>query len=125
MKSVLIVEDDLGFVFWLGGVLAGAGYQALPACSVSKATELVEEAASPIDLLIVDPSLPGVSRLIANLRRSAVALKVIALRAEVKTKLRGVNAWRPKSGPAQDPAKQKREWLEAVKDVLIRHKHAA
>jgi DNA-binding response OmpR family regulator len=124
-KNILIVENDLGFIFWLGGALVSSGYQPWPACSVSDATELIEKAALQIDLLIVDPSVPGLSKLIAILRRSQAELKLIALGAQVKTKLPGINAWIQKPGATQEPAKQEQEWLEAVKDVLIGHMCAA
>lgn len=125
MKNILIVENDLGFIFWLGGALVAGAYQPWPACSVSDATELIEKAGVRIDLLIVDPSLPSVSKLIAFLRRSQADLKVIALGAEGKTKLAGINAWHRKPGPTQEPAKQQEEWLETVKDVFIGRKRAA
>src|ERR1700687_5104323 len=78
-KNVLIVENDLGFLFWLGGALNAGDYQSWPACGVSDANALVREGAVRIDLLIINPSLPGVSKLIALLRRSHAKLKVIAL----------------------------------------------
>jgi hypothetical protein len=59
------------------------------------------------------------------LRRSNADLKVIALGAESKTKLTGINAWHSKPGPMQEPAQQQEEWLEAVKDVFIGRKRAA
>src|SRR5712691_4519414 len=122
MNNLFTAEYHLGFIFWLGGALVAGDYQPWPACGISDATELVEKAALPIDLLIVDPSLPGVSKLTAILRRSQAELKVIALGAEVKTKLTGINAWLRKPGPTQEPAKQEQEWLEAVKDVFIGRK---
>ena len=125
MKNILIVEDDLGFIFWLGGALAAADYQPWPACGVSEATEFVGKAAIPVDLLIVNPSLPGVSKLVAVLRRSQGELKVIALGSEDKTKLTGINAWHRKPSLAQEPVKQEQEWLEAVKGVFVGHKRAA
>ena len=125
MKNILIVEDDLGFVFWLGSALVAAGYQPWPACSASDATKLIEKAGVRIDLLIADPSTPGISKLVGTLRRSKVHLKVIALGAESKTKLTGINAWHSKPGPMQEPAEQQQEWLEAVKDVFIGHERAA
>jgi len=119
----LIVVNDPGFICWLGGALIAADYQPWPACGVSDANALVGKAAIPIDLLIINPSLPGVSKLIALLRRSQAQLKVIALGAEGKIKLPGINTWRRKPGPAEESAKQ--EWLEAVKNMLIGHERAA
>lgn len=123
MKNILIVENDLGFIFWLGGALNAANYQPWPACRVSEANALVGKAAVPIDLLIVNPSLPGVSKLIALLRRSQAQLRVIALGTEGKIKLPDINAWRRKPSPAEKSAKQ--EWLAAVKKMFTRHKRAS
>jgi hypothetical protein len=123
LKNILIVENDLGFLFWLGGALIAGDYQPWPACGVSEAKALIDEANIPIDLLIVDPSIPGVSRLIAALRRSQARLKVIAVGAEGKIKLPGVNAWRRKPDSGEASAKQ--EWLEAVKSMIVGHKRAA
>ena len=122
MKNILIVENDLGFIFWLGGALMAADYQLLPACGVSEASALTSKTAIAIDLLIVNPTLPGVSKLIAVLRRSQAKLKVIALGAEGEIKLPGIDAWRRKPGPAEKSAK--REWINAVRNVFIGHKHA-
>src|SRR5882724_4454329 len=58
-RSVLIVDRDLGFVFWLGRALDDAGYQALPAKGIGDATELLGHMNLEIDLLIVSPSMPG------------------------------------------------------------------
>ena len=79
MPTVLIVESDLGFVFWLGQVLLGAGYEALPAKGVADASALVRELKAQVDVLIVNPSLAGASNLVKTLRRSRGDLKVMAV----------------------------------------------
>ena len=124
VKNVLIVDNDLGFIFWIGGVVITANYQPWPACSLSDASVLVDKAAVPIDLLIVNPSLPGVSELIALLRRSQRKLKVIALGAKGNLKLAGINSWRQRPGPAVEKS-ARREWLEAVKNMFLGQTRAA
>ena len=42
MRTILIVDSDLGFVFWLGRALHDAGYEALPAKDVPEATAIIE-----------------------------------------------------------------------------------
>ena len=78
MVTVLIIDNDLGFVFWLGQILNEAGYAALPAKSASEAVDLMSGNNIEPDLLIINPSLPGVARLVAGLRRFRPGLKVIA-----------------------------------------------
>jgi hypothetical protein len=76
---VLIVDDDLGFVFWVGQALDVAGYNALPAKGVPEALSLVDLFAGRIDLLLIRTALPGAADFAAGLLRSQGTLKVIGL----------------------------------------------
>jgi DNA-binding response OmpR family regulator len=78
MKNVLIVDADLGFVFWLGRVLADAGYQALPAKGFSEASALLSELKAEIDVLILNTSLPGAADFVKAFRRSRPNTNILA-----------------------------------------------
>ena len=60
MATVLIINNDIGFTFWLGQTLNEAGYATLPARGVSDAVELLSEHKVQPDLLIINPASPGV-----------------------------------------------------------------
>ena len=123
MKVILIVDNDLGFIFWLGVALIEAGYRAWPACSTSEAISVVgRKSLGRLHLLIVNASLPGVSKLIARLRRLQPRLNVMALGPQCKT-LPGVNSFRPTPGLIDDAGKQ--EWLRAVKEMFGKQNRAA
>src|SRR5258708_6666649 len=62
--TILIVDDDLGFVCWLGEIVTEAGYQAVPALDSLQAAALVNELNLQIDLVVMNPGLPGVSQMI-------------------------------------------------------------
>jgi hypothetical protein len=79
VKNILIIDHDLGFVFWLGQALDAGGYETLPAKSVSDAISLLNELRVTTDVLIVRSTLPGAEELAAVLRRAQRNLKVIAL----------------------------------------------
>ena len=113
--TVLIVDNDLGFVFWLGKTLDAAGYQSLPAKSIAAAGTLLEEITGKIDLLIVNSALPGAAEFITSLRRSLRRLKVIAVRevAGPFTTLPGVDVWRSKFQNIVDPSFGL-EWLQLI-----------
>jgi len=119
MKNILIVDNDLGFILWLGRVLIGAHQQPLPACNVSDAMVLAD-AANQVDLLIINSSLPRSSEFIAKMRRSQSKLKVIDLGAEGNGTLPHDHAWRRIPGQAGLSAEQK--WLKAVKGLLSNRK---
>jgi hypothetical protein len=123
MKNILIVDNDLGFILWLGRALIAAHQQPLPACNVSDAMVLVREPAAPVDLLIINSSLPHSSELISLLRRSQAKLKVIALGAEGKVKLPHIHAWHRKPGHTDQSAEK--QWLEAVENLLVKRPSAS
>jgi len=64
---ILIVDDDLGFVWWLGALLAEAGYQTLPATSCRQALSRIKRLNGSLGAAIVNPTLPGGHRLLETL----------------------------------------------------------
>ena len=122
-KNILIVDKDPGFIFWLGAALVGAGYQPWPACSSSDAISVVKrKPLARLHLLIVNASLPGVSKLLAHVRRTRAHLRVIAFGPQDST-LVGVTAWHSAPDTGDDSAKQ--EWVRAVKHMSGRQNRAA
>ena len=77
--TVLIVDCDLGFVFWLGKLLDRNGYFALPAKTAADAALLVMRLDLEPELLVVNTSLSGSAELIAALRRRFLRLTVIGV----------------------------------------------
>ena len=82
MKTVFIIDADLGFVFWLGQALQDSGYQVLPAKSFPEAAAVITELKAEIDLLIVNPFLAGAAAFVDALRSSRPNLKVLAVLGE-------------------------------------------
>jgi DNA-binding response OmpR family regulator len=114
-KNILIVDNNPGFIFWLGDVLIGADYQPWPACNASDAISVAgRKPQVRVDLLIVNASLSGVSKLIAHLRRTQPQVRVMALGPQDET-LAGVNAWQLTPGFSDDSAKQ--EFIKVVKHM--------
>lgn len=80
MKNILIVDNDLGFVFWLCQALDAAGYETFPAQGVAEAVALLAKLEVWVDVLMVRRTLPGADGLADELRRSQRGhLKTIAL----------------------------------------------
>ena len=79
MNTILVVDNDVGFVFWLGLGLSQAGYAVIPAESVRRAKALLDEVKMAIDLLVVNTVLPDAAGLVESLRRLNLNLKVVAL----------------------------------------------
>ena len=84
MQTILIVDNDLGFVFWLGDALCQGGYEVFPAKAVADALTLISEFLSALDLLIINFSLPDAPKFVKALRRGRERVKVIALTREAE-----------------------------------------
>jgi hypothetical protein len=94
VKNVLIVDNDLGFVFWLGQTLDAAGYDTLPAKGVREAVTLLAEIRVKIDVLMVRSSLPGADVFAAELRWAQRGhLKTIALLDEADNQDESIAGW--------------------------------
>jgi CheY-like chemotaxis protein len=124
MKNVLIVDDNVGFLFWLGEVLAGSNYQPWPACSAADASKMLRSKhLAQLDLLVVNPSLRGATAFIARLRRNRPTLKVLAVDPLNEKQVRGVNAWHARPNRADVTARQ--QWLREVGRIFSTQKRAA
>jgi hypothetical protein len=60
VPTVLILDDDLGFVWWLGEIFTELGYA--PSCPQALST--IEALDLSVDLAILNPELPGISPMI-------------------------------------------------------------
>lgn len=67
--TALIVDDDVGLIFWLGEIFARAGWNLVPALNCRQAVSLAVMWDSYIDLVIVNPALSGVSEMVETLSR--------------------------------------------------------
>jgi DNA-binding response OmpR family regulator len=117
-KSVLIVDEDLGFVFWLGRVLGDAGYEAWPARSTESAATLVNELHTEMDLLIINPNSTGAGEFVADRRRRSHKVKTITIKEsdDVTVVMSGVDAEIIK--PSQCDELSRLELLCTVKRIL-------
>jgi hypothetical protein len=79
VKTVFVVDSDIGFILWLGRILGDAGVGAIPATNTSEAWGLVTQLKPDIDLVIINPSLDGAADLIQTLRQARGNFKILAV----------------------------------------------
>ena len=110
-QTILIVDDDLGFVMWLGHTLVAAGYLTVPITSAQESLRIIAELdLTAIDLAIVNPAMPGMSQLIDMLRSRQEYLQVIATE--------------PCSRSVFDLNAAEEEWIAKVRSVLAKARTA-
>ena len=114
---MLIVDDDLGFVFWLGHTLDNLGHCALPAKTVQDAALLIMQFDLQIDVLVIDVALPGASDFTAAIHRTNSRVKVIGIVDDQSpARIPGVSVAHPK--PACIDASARFDWIDCVEGVL-------
>jgi CheY-like chemotaxis protein len=117
--AILIVEGDLGFVFWLGRALDYAGHSSLPAKDVQDASSLLRDLNPDVALIIVNPRLSGAAALVQQMRGATPDIKVIELTENAREP-----GWRLpfadtcKSKPRVADEAAAREWIAAVETIL-------
>ena len=118
VKTILIVDRDLGFVFWLGQVLDAAGFVAVPAKGIAEAAEVVDLLRLPVSVLIAPAGEHGLGKFVERLRFTSPDLQVIALTGEPDpawiTPLAGAVR---KRKPLYRDEVTKAEWLDLVHDL--------
>ena len=63
---VLIVDEDLGFVWWLGQIFSQAGCQVVPTLNAGQMVSLTQDLNLKVDLIVVNPELSGVPEMIQD-----------------------------------------------------------
>ena len=123
-QIVLIVDEDLGFVWWLGQLLAEAGHQAVPALDTRQAASHIRQFNVGVDVVIVHPGTAGAANLLRTLNRTNKQLRIIAIRnpgddasatGPAHAVLERPSGWEPIS---------REEWLRKVRKALA-DAHAA
>jgi hypothetical protein len=125
MKTALIIDDDLGFVFWLGHALDSLAYSALPAKSIPDAALLVMQLDLTVQVVVVNPALPGSADFIAALRRSQRGVRVVGIlkTSSLVPHIQGVNATHQKPTIFDDSAKT--GWIDCIENVLAQAAYTA
>ena len=121
MATVLILDADLGFVFWASQALAGAGFESIPAQSVLEAKRLLGQLNIPVDVVIISPTIAGGFDYIRELRAEKPNLGVVAAvdrAADLMLVRREVDAVRAK--PDVLSAASMPEWRRTVRRVFSR-----
>jgi hypothetical protein len=115
---VLIVHEDLGFVCWLGELLAQDGCQAVPALNSRDAVRIAEELDLPIDVAIIDPSLRGIAKAIRILSDQHPSLRTIAVRTPGQDAIEPIDAKATLARPFGSARMSPREGLRSIRRAL-------
>lgn len=117
--TALIVDDDLGFVYWLGERFHEVGYRPVPALNVRQAVSFIKELDLKITVVVVNPGLPGVRRFIKTLNQTQSSLVKIILICDpcvpttVEIRAHAIverpSGWEPAS---------RHEWLRKLRRIL-------
>jgi DNA-binding response OmpR family regulator len=117
--TVLIVDDDLGFVCWLGERFHEAGYRSLPALNARQAGSLAKELNIKINVLVVNPGLRGVRRLIKTLNHAdSPPVKVILIRDPASSTAIVIRAHAILERPSGWEVVSRHEWLRKLRRIL-------
>ena len=79
VRTIVLIDEDPGVLFWLGRILNEAGFNPLPARSCRHAARLLRQCKAAVDMVILNPALPGSSGFADLVRRQSPEAKIVAL----------------------------------------------
>lgn len=82
VTTILILDNDLGFCFWLGQALTGSQCRAFPATTITEAVTLIAQFKLKIDFLILNAAVPGATDFMKALRREQRQLRVAVMASD-------------------------------------------
>lgn len=124
MGTILLVDDDPGFIEQAQRMLGGAGYNVLLAPDGVRAARLLEEMRGKIDLAIVDLALPGLNgfELIGALSRRPNSVKIIATsgvyKAQQLESATALGAHAAIRKPSSSKVLNQQQWLGTVEQLI-------
>ena len=123
--TVWIVDDDLGFVWWLGEIFTEARCRALPAFSCEDALSLMKRLNIGADLIVVNPQLPGVSAMLQTLNRANHSLKIVTIQKSSEPHVIDERSQATLERPSGFDPVSRTEWLKKVRRLLRQIESAA
>jgi hypothetical protein len=116
--AVLIVDEDLGFVGWLGEIFSQAGYRALPALSCHQAVSLIKRLNIDIDVIAVSERLRGLSAMIGTLTLPHRPLKIVLIRDRPMRAPEPIFAHASLERPSGWEPISRSDWIQKILHVL-------
>jgi len=114
---VLIVDEDLGFVWWLGQLFSQAGCQVVPTLNSEQTVSLTRDLNLKADVIVVNPELTGISEMIRALS-SAGHPKIVAIRNHDSGVRNGIHADATLERPSGWGPVSEKEWLGCVRRLV-------
>ena len=115
---VLIVDEDLGFVFWLGQIFSEAGCRALPALNYRQALLITATMPLQIDVVVIDPEIEGTLQIIQTISKAQRDVKIVAIGNPDSGAGGEIHTHATLERPASGQPVLHHEWLERVRGIL-------
>lgn len=116
--TVWIVDDDLGFVWWLGEILSEIGCRAVPALSCADAVALIRKLELEPDLIVLNPYLSGTAALLQRRPRAKSPPKIITIGAPSSGLPGSTHVGATLERPSVSVPISRPEWLKKIRKLL-------
>jgi DNA-binding NtrC family response regulator len=114
---ILVVDEDVGFLWWLGELFHEAGFRSIPALNCQQALALSRTVPGGVDLLVINPALKGVSGLIQSLT-GAHPPKIVLIEEAGAAPIPGVQALATLERPSGPEPVSRAEWRQKIAKIL-------
>jgi len=119
VPTVLIVDEDIGFLWWLGEIFREIGFKCFPALNAADAVGIARTPAANVTLLVLDPHLPGAQLVLDAVARGSVP-KIILLADQDSRNTSGFAADAVLLRPSKADSLSRSEWVMRIRKLLVK-----
>ena len=116
-QTILIVDEDIGFVWWLGDMLKEVGCRVLPALACGEAVLLTKQLGIEPDLIIVNPSLAGTPQMLQFFIHTKSHLQIVTTGAPSKALTASIHVGAILERPSANEPAIRGQWLEKLRKL--------
>jgi hypothetical protein len=108
-NTILIADEDVGFLWWLGELFNELGYRSIPSLSSHQALSLLRRSGRQPELLLINPRMRSASRLIRTLSHIR-PLKIVFIQGPEPYEIPGLQAAASVDRPTGWAPVSRQEW---------------
>lgn len=116
--TVLILDQDLGFVFWLAEIFNEVGCQVAPGLDYTQAVSLTKRFHLSVDLVVVNPALEWAQQVLSTLSARGRTPKIVVIRDEMTKSVGAIHADAILKRPTASQQTSRQEMLAQVREIL-------
>ena len=117
--TVLIVDEDIGFLWWLGEIFREIGFRCFPALNADDAVGIARAPSVQVTLLVLNPRIPA-ARVVIDAFAQKTPPKILLVTDGDTPRISGFAADAFLARPSSTESLSREEWGARIRRLLLK-----